>query len=49
MYIIERLLVILGDTDIRLKLGFFRTTLGTLDNLIWEKTQKADLKGTNTI
>ena len=40
MYIIGGLRVILGDTDVRLKLVFFiKITLGTLDNLIWEKTQ----------
>ena len=44
-YIVGGLRVILGDTDIRLKLGFFiGITLGRLDNYIWEKNQKGDLK-----
>ena len=45
MYVTGGLCVILRDTDIRLKLVFFiRLTLGMLDNLIWEKTQKSELK-----
>ena len=45
MYTIEDLHVILGDTDIRFKLGFFIGIIsGMFNNLIWEKTQKGDLK-----
>ena len=46
MYIIKGLRVILRDTDINIVycLFFIRITLGTVDNLIWEKTQKGDLK-----
>ena len=46
MYVTGGLCVILRDTyRHKIKVGFFiRLTLGMLDNLIWEKTQKSELK-----
>ena len=45
IYIIGGLCVILGDADISFKLGFwFVIILDTLDNLVWEKNRKCDLK-----